>query len=313
MKRIKYPLLLLAAVLLPGTALAQVAPGATILQLTPDARSAGMAGTGLGMVGNASAAIFHNPSTLAFTPEMMGVSYSYSSFGTDNTLQAASAFYKIGREGKQGVMAAYRHLRESRYAGEASTDNFHPRAWDLEAAYFNNVANHLSLALTFRYLHARTLPDLGSKGTVAFDLGATYHRNMRYLDGMSSWSVGFQAANLGPKLDGGKLPARLGLGGGVDLPFSMEHRVQVGVDLDYLLPSEIRHLQAGIGAEYYFLSYGVVRAGYRFGDKEKGAGNYGTVGCGFVYLPLTLNFSYALASRGSFMRDTWQISVAVAL
>ena len=111
---------------------------------------------------------------------------------------------------------------------------------------------------------------------------------------MASWTIGFQAANLGGKLDGQKLPARLGLGGAVDLPFSMENRLQVALDLNYLLPSEYRHLQAGIGAEYNFLKYGVVRAGYHFGDNDKGTGNYGTLGCGINFWPIRADFSYAL-------------------
>ena len=84
------------------------------------------------------------------------------------------------------------------------------------------------------------------------------------LDEMASWTIGFQAANLGSKLDGQKLPARLGLGGAIDLPFSMDNRLQVALDFNYLLPSEYRHLQAGIGAEYNFLKYGIIRGGYHF-------------------------------------------------
>lgn len=101
------------------------------------------------------------------------------------------------------------------------------------------------------------------------DLGASYHRSMGILDEMASWTIGFQAANLGSKLDGQKLPARLGLGGAIDLPFSMDNRLQVALDFNYLLPSEYRHLQAGIGAEYNFLKYGIIRGGYHFGITTK--------------------------------------------
>lgn len=83
----------------------------------------------------------------------------------------------------------------------------------------------------------------GRKGSVSVDLGASYHRSMGILDEMASWTIGFQAANLGSKLDGQKLPARLGLGGAIDLPFSMDKRLQVALDFNYLLPSEYRHLK----------------------------------------------------------------------
>ena len=101
------------------------------------------------------------------------------------------------------------------------------------------------------------------------------------------------------------------MGGTIDLPFSIENRLQVALDFNYLLPSEIRHLQAGVGAEYNFLKYGVVRAGYHFGDKDKGVGNYGTLGCGINFWPIRADFSYALADKDCFMRRTWQLGVGI--
>ena len=103
----------------------------------------------------------------------------------------------------------------------------------------------------------------------------------------------------------------VGLGGAIDLPFSMENRLQVALDFNYLLPSEIRQLQAGIGAEYNFLKYGVVRAGYHFGDKDKGVGNYGTLGCGINFWPIRADFSYALADKDCFMHRTWQLGIGI--
>ena len=69
--------------------------------------------------------------------------------------------------------------------------------------------------------------DADTKNSVCLDFGATYHRNMALLDEMASWSIGFQAANLGKKIDGYKLPAKLGLGGAIAycetmIPFSSD-------------------------------------------------------------------------------------------
>ena len=174
-----------------------------------------------------------------------------------------------------------------------------------------NVAKNLSLSLTLRYLQAKAYKDADSKGSVSVDLGASYHRSMGILDEMASWTIGFQAANLGSKLDGQKLPARLGLGGAIDLPFSMDNRLQVALDFNYLLPSEYRHLQAGIGAEYNFLKYGIIRGGYHFGDNDKGTGNYGTLGCGINFWPIRADFSYALADKDCFMHKTWQLGIGI--
>lgn len=311
MKRVKH--FLLATCLLPTLLGAQEVANANFLDLTPDAQSAGMAGTGLAITDNGSTAIFHNASTIGFSLESMGASYSYANINKDFAMHSASLFYRIGREGKHGFMLGFRHFKEPELGMIGSSQNvdFRPHAWDLGFGYFRNVTQNLSLSLTLRYLQAKTFENLDSKRTVCLDFGATYHRNMAILDEMASWSVGFQAANLGRKLDGQKLPARLGLGGAIDLPFTMENRLQVALDFNYLLPYEIRHLQAGVGAEYNFLKYGVVRGGYHFGDKDKGTGNYGTLGCGINYWPIRADFSYALAGKDCFMHRTWQLGIGI--
>ena len=308
MKRVKH--FLLASCLLPAFLGAQGVANASFLEITPDAQSAGMAGTGLAITDNGSTAIFHNASTIAFSQDVMGASYSYADINKDYGMHSASLFYRIGREGKHGFTVGFRHYKDADFHWEDGPED-HARAWNLEAAYFRNIAKNLSVSLTLRYLQARAYKDADSKGSVSMDFGASYHRSMAILDEMASWTIGFQAANLGGKLDGQKLPARLGLGGAVDLPFSMENRLQVALDLNYLLPSEYRHLQAGIGAEYNFLKYGVVRAGYHFGDNDKGTGNYGTLGCGINFWPIRADFSYALADSDCFMHRTWQLSVGI--
>lgn len=307
MKQLKH--FLLASCLLPGFLGAQEGANAYFLELAPDAQSAGMAGTGLAVTDNGSTAIFHNASTIVFSQEVMGASYSYAGINKDFAMHSASVFYKIGREGNHGFTAGFRHFKDPEQ--NIGGDTFRPYIWDLEAGYFRNIAKNLSVSLTFRYLHAKAWQDADSKNSLCLDFGATYHRNMALLDEMASWSIGFQAANLGKKLDGYKLPATLGLGGAIDLPFSMENRLQVALDFNYLLPSEIRHLQAGIGAEYNFLKYGVARAGYHFGDKDKGIGNYGTVGCGINFWPIRADFSYALAGKECFMHRTWQLGIGI--
>lgn len=319
MKRVKHFLFILC--LFPvlagaqkraGVDLLASIPSAYFLELTPDAQSAGMAGTGLAITDNGSTAIFHNASTLAFSMETMGASYSYADINKDYALHSASLFYKIGREGKHGFMVGFRHFKDPKQELDGGLNTgFRPYIWDLEAGYFRNVAKNLSLSLTLRYLQSKSWQNADSENSVCLDFGAIYHRNMALLDEMASWSIGFQAANIGKKLDRYKLPAKLGLGGAIDLPFSMENRLQVALDFNYLLPSEIRHLQAGIGAEYNFLKYGVVRAGYHFGDKDKGVGNYGTLGCGINFWPIRADFSYALADKDCFMHRTWQLGVGI--
>lgn len=185
MKRLKH--FLLASCLLPGFLAAQGGANAYFLELAPDAQSAGMAGTGLAITDNGSTAIFHNASTIVFSQEVMGASYSYADINKDYSMHSASVFYKIGREGNHGFTVGFRHFKnpKQRLDGDQN-DNFRPHIWDLEAGYFSTVAKNLSLSLTFRYLQAKAWKDADTKNSVCLDFGATYHRNMALLDEMAS-------------------------------------------------------------------------------------------------------------------------------
>ena len=147
MKRVKH--FLLASCLFPTLLGAQEMASAYFLELTPDAQSAGMAGTGLATTDNGTTAIFHNASTIAFSQEVMGASYSYAKINQDYALHSASLFYRIGREGIHGFAVGFRHFKDPKVL------DYRPHIWDLEAAYFRNVAKNLSLSLTFRYLQAK--------------------------------------------------------------------------------------------------------------------------------------------------------------
>lgn len=90
---------------------------ASFLEITPDAQSAGMAGTGLAITDNGSTAIFHNASTIAFSQDVMGASYSYADINKDFGMHSASLFYRIGREGKHGFSVGFRHYKDAIFIG----------------------------------------------------------------------------------------------------------------------------------------------------------------------------------------------------
>lgn len=306
--KLKY--FLLASCLLPSLLSAQGTADASLLEFTPDAQSAGMGGTGLAITNNGSTAIFHNVSTIAFSYEVLGAGYSYSHIGSDDALQSASLFYRIGKEGKHGFTAGFLH---SKRPASIMTGNYRPHSWALEAGYFTKASKDLALSLTLKYLQAKADASASVKRTACLDLGVSYHRSMKMLDENASWTVGLQGANLGKKLDGQQLPARIGLGGSIDLPFNPDNELQAALDLNYLLPSQYRHLQVGVGAEYNFLRYGVIRAGYHLGSKNKGTGNYGTLGAGVRVCPLHADFSYILAGNDCLLKNSWQISIGITL
>lgn len=306
-KQIK--LWLLAAGTFPTLLLAQGTVNAAFLEFTPNAQSLGMAGTGLAVTNNGSTAIFHNPSTIAFSQELLGGTYSYSHLKSGFAMHSASLFYRMGRDGRQGFSLGYLYAKQP----SLLTTDYRPYTWVLEGSYFKSVSKNLALSLTMKYLQGKGSEQSDLKRSGCLDFGMSYHKNMALLDEYASWTVGFQAANLGFKFDGNALPARLGVGGAIDLPFSLNHALQVALDLNYVMPDIYRHFQAQVGAEYTFLKYGVVRAGYHLGDKEKGTGSYGTVGCGVHYWPIRADFSYVLGKNDCLLKNSWLISLGVAL
>ncbi|MBR8709807.1 PorV/PorQ family protein [Bacteroides pyogenes] len=308
MKRLK--LFLFVACLAPVLPKAQGITGIYFPEIIPDAQSTSMGGAGLAVTNNPSIAIYHNASTIAFSQEVMGFTYSYADIKNDHPLHSASLFYRMGRQGKQGFTAAFRHVRAPEIVYEGSDKPLRPMAWSLGAGYFNRITESLSLSLTLQYLRAKTILN-ESKGTAYVDLGATYHQYLPILNQMATWSIGIQAANLGGKLDGVRLPSRLGIGSAIILPFNIQHSLQIACDIKYFFPSDYRSFETAVGAEYSFLKYGIVRAGYNFGDKDKWVGNYATLGGGIHYWPVCIDFSYALAANNSFMNRTWQLSLGI--
>lgn len=326
-----YPLLLLA--LLPYTTMtAQDAaiqnnpPAATFLQLSTDARSLGMGGTGTA-VANGNTAIFHNLSSAAFAMESFGVHYSYTPatrhLQKDVLLNTVSGFCKLGRN--QGLAIGYRHFG---YPKTEITDEeanligtSHPKEWALEAGYFTEISTNLSVGATLRYIQSNmgAATGLGKGKAYCFDLSATYRRMLSSIDEEAYWMAGVQLSSIGTKMKydedvKSSLPRKFSAGGSINLPFNAyQSELLCTADVSYLFPTGMHCTEAGFGAEYTFMRYALLCGGYHLGDKEKGMGNYGTVGCG-AQLPFAqCNFAYVLAGKESPLKNSWQISLSIGL
>ena len=94
--------------------------------------------TKLAITDNGSTAIFHNASTIAFSQDVMGASYSYADINKNYGMHSASLFYRIGREGKHGFTVGFRHYKDADFHWEDGPKD-HARAWNLEAAYFSYI------------------------------------------------------------------------------------------------------------------------------------------------------------------------------
>lgn len=295
---------LLAALLAAACTLSSRAQGTdagvmSSLLLPADARTAAMAG--------AATAVAENPLAL-HTNAALGLLGEHRSGGAlsagpwNNGFDGADVLYTAGGfhspDGRNLILAGVHYLNGPRI--DMTDDEGFPagsaRPWDLaaEAGYGRLFGKGFSLALTVRYLRS----DAGFGGKpmqgVAFDLGAAYRHALRGVAG-GSWTVGLRVADAGPRIatdDGSRaaLPLRAALGGALQLPFSPNHRLVVSLDAGHQFRGGFTH--AALGAEYTFLRHGVVRGGYRLGQKEKGEGSYATVGGGFIVGPVRCDVAW---------------------
>ena len=74
-----------------------------------------------------------------------------------------------------------------------------------------------------------------------------------------------------------------------------------------------RTLSGGVGAGYTFARLATVRAGYHFGDQEKGDPRYTSFGCGIHFYHFHLDAAYWLSGTDSPVRNTWMLSLRIDL
>lgn len=315
-------ILLLSCLRIQGQEQAAAVP---FLTLPTDARTTGMGVTGTALPGGAYT-VFRNAAASLFSREKMAFGYTYTPWNRDavsgSALHTISGYYRINE--KQDILVGFRHFTHGEMAVTDENgdfmENFRPKDWAVDLGYSRKLSEHLSLALTFRYLRS----DMGNFGgadaasAFAFDLGAFYQRALCADKPESFWSVGLQVANIGSQVKylttGYDLPASVRLGGSVCYPFSEKHKLTGNLDLGYTeMLSDTKAPEWGIGAEYGFLRHGFVRAGYHGGDREKNSGNYATAGCGAEFFNIRADFAWLIAPSDSPLKGTWQLSLSFGL
>ena len=275
-------------------------PGALFTEIQTDARAAAMGGTA--NITEASAmGIFNNPSANLFANNewLVGANLSTLNKEGGNNLIAISGHYNL--DSQHGFSVGLRHYG---YKGidiinssGINEGKFTPKELTIDLGYGYRFTDNLALSLTARYISSDMGSYLDSKVANAFaaDVGLTYYGEMN--DG--SYSIAVTASNFGSKLkysdntDGLSLPTAIKAGGSVKKLFSDDHIITAVVNAGYrVLPSDFSSFEAGIGAEYNLYRHGFLRAGYHLSDKDKGMGNFATVGAGIEFKPVRVDLSY---------------------
>lgn len=242
-----------------------------------------------------------------------------ATWGHGRIQHTVGGFYRLGD--KQALSAGVRLLT---LPSSDLTDDYgnllrttHPYDLSVNVGYSRTVARNLAVGATVGYIRSSLGENLSANG-VAFDAGAYYRHAIRGLGGESNWALGLTLDNMGTALDYGggsaPLPWKLQLGAAATLEFSPRHRLEATAEGGYRFrPSGNRSLSGGVGAGYTFARLATVRAGYHFGDQEKGDPRYTSFGCGIHFYHFHLDAAYWLSGTDSPVRNTWMLSLRIDL
>lgn len=292
---------------LSASATAQSVPS---LEITPDARSMGMASASVALEGNAFS-VFKNTAAASFSPMTAAAAYSYTNWFGGNTMHAAGSYFKWNDKHTAAMGIRYFDA-EKVFVSEDGLEGKDINPYDiaLDLGYAYRLNSRFSLSANVRYIHSKISEGEGVKNgnALSFDAGAHFR--------LENYSAGLTLSGLGTTIDYGfgshKLPARLLLGGAYSFTPLTSHRLQVSVEGEYrFMPNDYEHIGAGAGLEYTCHDWFSLRGGYRLGDKNKSQGNYGVLGAGIDLKCVFVDFAYTLTPYDSLMRNVWQASAGV--
>lgn len=296
--------------------------GASLLNsVNPRAAGMGMATTAVkdnpfGIFGNAAANLFNEKS--------IGVGYSYnplSEMGEGAATHALGAYYNLNENNGFSLGFRYFNGAESIISNDGVNPiaTVRPSDMAISLGYTRRIVDNFSASITARYImtdYNKPVEGIKAGNAFAFDLGLYYNNVISSFYG-STWAVGLNISNVGTKLDMAtvskpqSMPAFARLGGSIDMPFSENHKLLAALDLGYtFMPSTDASFNAGLGLEYNFFKYGIVRAGYNYGDDKSFGGSYATVGLGVKAGPVRVDASYWIAGEDSMVKNTWTVGVS---
>lgn len=205
-----------------------------------NARSAALGGSGIATSADLHS-IYSNIAKTAYFDKQGGAALSYSDFGQKQL--TFNSIYKLGS--KHGITLGARvlptvstsFLDEQDQLGEAKAKNF-----TIDAGYAYAIRPYFSLGLGLHYIHSdHGIPGTEAVNTIAFDLGAYFHKSFQGFGLPMAWGAGLTLSNIGPKVsysDSSKdeyMPANLGLGGSLSAKVAKDHSLTLSVDFDKLM------------------------------------------------------------------------------
>ncbi len=327
-----------------GVLTAQYNNSAALETITPDARSAGMAGIGAATAPDAFAQHW-NLAKYALSENQAGIGFSYVPWmlqvDDDSNLFYLSGYYKFG---KQALSASVRYFSMNdlvlRGNDGAAYQTLLPSQYSFDVGYSRAFGNYFSLGVAIRYINLfkATANDNGTTsgervGALAGDIGVFFQQKIRANDVLA---FGLGLKNMGTKVDLGDgnvfLPMCMNLGGRYSWGIDTKNVLTFSVDIyKPLIPEDqtesvfkgffssfgntIREWGLSGGAEYAYNNRYFARAGYHFGSKDPryGAGSYFSAGLGAMWSDFTMDVSYTISTTSNAaMSNTISLSLQYA-
>lgn len=220
------------------------------LQITPDARSAGMGDIGVATTADPYAQ-YWNPAKYAFASSKAAFSLSYtpwlSQLVDDIALMQVVGYYKLGQDDNQALGASLRYFTMGKFVKfdnlGANIGEAHPNEFAVDLSYSLKLTPEFSMAVGLRYIHSDQNIDKTYPAGSAFaaDLAGYYNKYVEIGGAESLWTLGFNLKNIGSKIsfdDGATnsfIPANLSLGTGLLYPIDDYNMISFNVEANKLL------------------------------------------------------------------------------
>lgn len=283
------------------------------VEVNPDARSAGMAGSTIADEANAFS-IFGNMPAISFSESKFAASYAFNvDFNSKTPLHSVAGYYKLNQKHSFAIGVRYLGMEEFEASDDGvAYETIKPYDAIADLGYAYAINDVLSVGANLRYVNSKL--GMTAASAFGFDAGVYYNRN--------AWSAALTVNNLGTKLDYGDggdfMPAGVNAGGSYRFMFADKHRLTGNLQVGYrFLPSTVSYFGGGVGLEYSYNDMFAVRGGYRMGDDESRTilGNYASVGCGVYVGPVVVDFAWLLPMNGSKEEaptgNVWRVSAGV--
>lgn len=168
----------------------------------------------------------------------------------------------------------------------------------VDLGYSRRIDDRWAVGVVARYMHLKRPGDV-TADALAADLNAAWMAPVE-IGSFSTVRAGAKIANLGGWFGGGdrSLPMSFTAGAALDTFLTDAHEITVGADLGYRFsPGAMRGFMLSAGAEYNLMQLVQLRAGYHYGELRGDDPSYASVGAGFRFLHLRLDFAYLFTAK----------------